>query len=66
MIDPIPAHWEGPRRIAQLEVEVLRLTAAPALAIELAEDMIAYVPLIFREKWGHDEDLARVKAALIK
>lgn len=25
MIDPIPAHWEGPRRIAELE---LRIAAA--------------------------------------
>lgn len=64
MIDPIPAHWEGPRRIAELEVEVLRLTAALVLAVELAEDMIGYVPEYFREKWDHDTDLATVKAAL--
>lgn len=27
MIDPIPAHWEGPRRIAELEATVARLEA---------------------------------------
>lgn len=33
-------------------------------AIEGMEDMIAYVPDYFREKWGHDDYIARAKAAL--
>jgi hypothetical protein len=37
-------------------------------ALELAEDMIRYVPDYFRAKWNHDEDLAKLRrrvAALV-
>lgn len=33
MIDPIPAHWEGPRRIAELEA---RIAAAMSICAEYA------------------------------
>lgn len=39
-----------------------RAVVARDAAIELCEEMIGYVPDYFRERWGHDEELARIKA----
>lgn len=42
-----------------------RLREALSEAIEMAEDCMQYVSEYLVQKWGYDDDLARIKAALI-
>jgi hypothetical protein len=47
------------------EAEIRRLRAALGEAIELIEEYAQYVSPFLLEKWGHTDDLARIKGALI-
>jgi hypothetical protein len=64
-LDKVPGGWEA--RVASrttLRAERDALRAHLADALEGMEDMVGYVGDYFREKWGHDEYIARAKAAL--
>lgn len=51
-------------RSQRAEAEAARLRAELAAALELAEDMRAYVPDYFAEKWKHDEGMERLRSAV--
>lgn len=50
--------------LVRKEAEAAVLRVALENAIEGIEDMIVYVPEYFREKWGYDESLARIREAV--
>ena len=58
--------WRRMKKIVgrDLENENERLRTALEDALEGMEDMVGYVSDYFREKWGHDDYIARAKDAL--
>lgn len=47
--------------VSDIDAETLRLRTVLAGAIDCMEDMVTYVPAFFREKWGYDAEIARLK-----